>query len=1186
MHSVKIHLLGIPQIEAAGHTATVDTRKAIALLAYIAEEERPVHRGTLSALLWPDYAPARAQANLRRTLWSLKQALTGEHLQVEQEWIGLSRTGTLWVDTWHLRHLLEQCRRHPHRDDDRCEFCRALLVEAIGLLEGDFLDGFGLADSAEFDDWQALQVINYRQQRIDILRRLVRGRIEAGELEQALLWARRWTALDSLDEPAHRQLMSLYAWSDQAAAALHTYRELERRLQHQLGVPPDEDTVKLYEAIRKRRISPQSVAPAISGNGVTLGAVPAGPPLPPMGEQIEAPPFVARASEMASLRASLVTAVGSQAQVRLIVGDPGSGKTALLQNFAHGAQQLYPDLVVAGGACNAYTGSGDPYLPFRQLLEALTGDLEVAAQFRVPFAPATEEELLRIWRLLPTAVQDLTTVGPDLINTFVAGHPLLARLVRHGEANARYYGVLERHISEHSDSRIDLTVNQTHLFEQVARLLQQVSLHAPLLLLVDDLQWADTGSVNLLFHLSRRLAGHRILLVGAYRPADVMLGRGQERHPLEPVLREMQGLYGDITIDLNQAQDRKLVDELVDQEANHLDESFRTTLLRQTGGHALFTVELLRGLKERGHLMRDQEGYWTALPELDWEAWPARVDAVISERIIRLPAEWQELLRFASIEGEEFTAEVVARGLGKSELEVVRTLSEQLDRKHNLVHALGVQRLGAQRRSRYRFRHYLIQHYLYHNQDVPTRSYLSELMAVALEESYGKQRVEIALQLARLFADAGLLEKAISYLWQAGDHALRLSANAEAIEHYRRALTLLRQLPVTPAQLSQQFGLESLLTAPMQMIMGFSAPDVVAAFDHALELGRQLDNPPEMVPLLGRAAHLRISLGEHAHALALAQETFELASRFEADDLLLEAYTVLGISHFYRGELEMATFNLTKALALYDYEQHFRLTYLYGQDPGVHAGLYAAVTLWQLGLPDQAYSLMENMLALADRTQHPHTRGFAQSFAALLYSFANDVPRMLEHSTIAKKICEQHGFPQFGALATGLHGAALAHSGRLKEGIAEFAHAKETAQQVDIVALYPYMLGLQAEIYRMTNQLDVALNLVETAQETMQRTGEALHAAWLYIQRGIVLLDDGVPWARARAEFEAALEVAHRQHAKSQVLQAAVTFYRLALQHAPAADQAVARQVLNQVFATFTEGFSTPNLIEAAALLT
>ena len=204
-------------------------------------------------------------------------------------------------------------------------------------------------------------------------------------------------------------------------------------------------------------------------------------------------------------------------------------------------------------------------------------------------------------------------------------------------------------------------LQQVDLFGQVTRVLQLLARSHPLLLILDDVQWADAGSVSLLFHLGRRLAGSRILVVAAYRP-DTIAPPSPDgaRHPLETVVTEIQRVSGDRPIDLDQCEGRQFVEALLDAEPNRLSAAFRAQLVRHTEGHPLFTVELLRSLQESGGLVRDAEGRWVEGAALHWEKLPARVEAVIAERIGRLPDRCRALLAVASVEGEEFTAEAVA----------------------------------------------------------------------------------------------------------------------------------------------------------------------------------------------------------------------------------------------------------------------------------------------------------------------------------------------------------------------------------------------------------------------------------------------------------------------------------------------------------------------------------------------
>jgi adenylate cyclase len=238
---------------------------------------------------------------------------------------------------------------------------------------------------------------------------------------------------------------------------------------------------------------------------------------------------------------------------------------------------------------------------------------------------------------------------------------------------------------------------------------------ASLLLVLDDLQWADTASISLLFHLGRRIEGGRVMMVGAYRPEEVALGRDGERHPLEAALAELKRRFGDVWIDLEKTEaieGQRLVDELLDSEPNRLGDSFRRALFRHAGGHPLFTIEVLRALQERGDLVRDDEGRWVEGGILNWDSMPVPVEGVIEERIGRLSAELREVLTVASVEGEHFTGQVVARVQETGERQLLRTLSDELEQRHRLVQRNGEALVGGRSLSRYEFAHTLFQRYL------------------------------------------------------------------------------------------------------------------------------------------------------------------------------------------------------------------------------------------------------------------------------------------------------------------------------------------------------------------------------------------------------------------------------------------------------------------------------------------
>lgn len=507
--------------------------------------------------------------------------------------------------------------------------------------------------------------------------------------------------------------------------------------------------------------------------------------------------FVARERELARLHGCLDEALAGRGAVAFVTGEAGTGKTTLVAEFARRALERDEDLLVAHGACNARTGIGDPYLPFREVLAMLVGEVdEKLAQGTIPEANATR--LRAFFRHSGEALIDL---GPLLVNTLVPGSLLAAHL---GRFVAKQLGWTERlraaTAARKPEAAIDTDVRQAQIFEQYTEVLQALAARRPLLLWLDDLHWVDPSSAGLLFHLGRALQGSRILIVGSYRPEEVALGRlapesgARQPHPMQAVVAELKRYRGELELPLDDpdpAEGRRFVDALLDTESNVLSAEFREALHRHTGGHPLFTAELLRDMQERGVIVRSASGRWIEAAAIDWELLPARVEGVIETRVDRLDEALRDTLSVASVEGERFTAEVVARLRELPARDLVRLLSGELDKRHRLVRAEGVQRAGAQRLSLYRFRHNLIYRYLYRRLDEAERAYLHEDVGRVLEELHAGDTAPVAALLAAHFERAGLADEAVEYLRQAAEVAAAAHAHEEAAAYLDRALALL-----------------------------------------------------------------------------------------------------------------------------------------------------------------------------------------------------------------------------------------------------------------------------------------------------------------------------------------------------------------------------------------------------------
>ena len=319
-----LHLLGSPRLERDGTLVGIQRRKVMALLIYLAVTGKSHPRDSLAALFWPEHDQINARAALRRTLSELQKILGGKLLLVEQGSIGLEHTSDLWLDINEFHSYLTAYRAHGHHPDDPCPDCLTALTEAVSLYKDDFLAGFTLSDSPEFDEWQILQAEILHRELIGALSRLVLGHTADGEIGPAIGAARRWLALDPVDEAAHRHLMQLYTWSSQRSEALRQYQECVRILERELGVPPLEETTRLYEHIRTQKDihPPEGVTAPI----LTISSKLATPRRRPNNLPVQLTSFVGRAAELTAVKEEI-----SRPEVHLLTltGPGGVGKTRL-----------------------------------------------------------------------------------------------------------------------------------------------------------------------------------------------------------------------------------------------------------------------------------------------------------------------------------------------------------------------------------------------------------------------------------------------------------------------------------------------------------------------------------------------------------------------------------------------------------------------------------------------------------------------------------------------------------------------------------------------------------------------------------------------------------------------------------------------------------------------------------------
>ena len=521
--------------------------------------------------------------------------------------------------------------------------------------------------------------------------------------------------------------------------------------------------------------------------------------------------FFARDGALAKLSDHLERVLHGQGQICFVIGETGSGKTTLVEEFITRSQETNDDLQFACGHCTPQGKDVNSYQPFKELFAEL-----VEGDSQTPPGVLSTQNRNRLRRTGAALGDTILEVAPDLIGTLVPGSQLAARAVTHV---AKKLGLLEKLSQPEGASEAEkLAKAQAEFLGQYASALKVAAKHQPLLLFVDDLQWADPSSLALLFHLCRNIAEDRILLIGAYRtdqPVEVMKG---DVLSLPTLMAEIRRLLGDVDIDLDRTrldESRPFVDAVLDATPNRYSDPFRRAFFKHTAGQPLFTVELLNHLRDTGQVRQDQEGYWVEQPDIDWSSLPTRIMGVIERRLENLDLRNRQMLAAASVEGQQFTAEVLARTTQRGLRDVLGDLSQDLEQRRHLVRRLGVNRASEELVSQHEFIHRLLQEYVYGQLDERQRQLMHAEVAAALEDIYKGNTESIAGELAHHYAEAHDARKASHYLLLAGDQSRALYDFAQAVKSYERAHQFLQRMPgegALTARLLMKLGLTYQLT--------------------------------------------------------------------------------------------------------------------------------------------------------------------------------------------------------------------------------------------------------------------------------------------------------------------------------------------------------------------------------------
>jgi DNA-binding SARP family transcriptional activator len=756
--AIPLHLyaLGPPEIRLGENLVTFPTRKTLALLIYLAIESGSQPREALSTLLWPEASPERSHASLRNTLDHLQTALrqaSGQaqpsYLSITHNSLSLNPDANIDFDlrTVERAYLLARADRSS-RTLPEGTASLPLLQSAAACQRGDFLAGFSLGDAPDFDDWVAIQREIWHRRMGLTLDRLSEIQFAHGEFAGATETASHWIALDALNEIAYRRKMRAHFAAGERGQALETFEACHAILAAELGIEPEPDTAVLAERIRTqvhlvhpylRKATPQSQP--MDTSVAFLGNL-----------------FAGRDSEYQKLIKCYGRAAEGQPQLVVLRGEVGIGKTRLARKFIHWASGQRAELLL-GSAFE----SGN-HLPFQPLVEAL--------RLRLEGENSLIDLVDEIW------LSPLSQLLPELRRTLPS---------------------LSSASVEPPHTEVD--TSQAQLYEPLVQCMLVLAKRAPLVLFMDDLQWTDSATLDLLQYAIRRWQENsaRILFLASLR-SDALHPMTQPQQAggpqglnqwLERVERELTPVH----IELDPLGESETV-QMMQSILIPPDAGFTHWLYDETRGQPFYLIETLKDLLERRLLRpkRQAVGHWTFAVDADHDLGqavrvPSSVHAVIRSRLNRLSPNAFSLLAGGAVLEHRITFQIICAISNLSEDQALPALDELISSR------LLLETIQAGRTSAYTFTNDMLRDVVY-TEAGDARRRLFHQRALEILEKDG----ESSAVLAHHALKAGLSPAAFHHSLAAGREALRLSAMSEAVVHLERAHQFVQEnsLPVMP----------------------------------------------------------------------------------------------------------------------------------------------------------------------------------------------------------------------------------------------------------------------------------------------------------------------------------------------------------------------------------------------------
>jgi class 3 adenylate cyclase/predicted ATPase len=694
--------------------------------------------------------------------------------------------------------------------------------------------------------------------------------------------------------------------------------------------------------------------------------------------------------------------------------------------------------------------------------------------------------------------------------------------------------------------------------EALIRQLEGLARQQPVVMVFEDAHWIDPTSRELLDLTVERVRSLPVLLVVTFRPEFQSPWTGQPQVTMLALNR------------LDRHDRAALVEQIAGGKA--LPDQVVAQIVDRADGVPLFVEELTKSVLESGLLREEADSYVLDRP-LPPFAIPTSLHDSLMARLDRL-ASVRRVAQIGSAIGREFSYSLLRAVSHLPEDELQASLAR-------LVASELVFQRGTPPDSVYSFKHALVQNAAHGSLLRSSRQQLHAQIAEALQ-AHSPELMDSQPELfAQHYAEAGLVEKSVTCWGRAGHSSAARSAMVEAAAQFQKALDQLALLPHTAERQQQELEFCCALGAVLQVVKGFAAPETGHVYARARELWEQLGSRSEFLQIPYGQSVYYLGRGELDRARRSDEDLLSLSRQRNDSTAVFLGHASCGRTLLFTGPLTSSRSHLEEALAIYDSIAHRALVHQIGIYAQVVSQAFLGIALFCLGFPDQALAQSSTAVAEARRLAHPPSLAGVLSLNAMLLSLDGDNAALDTHAEELMAVAAEQSFPYWRAHGNIYRGWAKVKNGDVTEGMSLLRGGLTAYRTTGVTSWMTHFIALLASAGEAAGRVEEAVTLLDDALQIVERTGERWLAAELNRRKGQLLLRQGHPEA-AEELYRKALSIAEEQEAKLWELRAAASLARLRRDQGRRSE---ARDLLAPVYGWFTEGFATPDLVEAKALL-